>query len=127
MPYPFFSQSGIATLVFSRGSLFPTKREDQFNQIVGVSEAGLIRVATLSPPVMMETLHFERLPVADYVALRAWVRHPLVRGKAFPFTYTNEGGISALVRWWSDTFSMPEVASGLYTVDIVLRHEVVAW
>ena len=127
MPYPAFSKSGMTTLTFSRGNLFPASYTEDFSQIVAESEAGLVRVSTLRPPVVFHGLHFERLPLADFTALKAWLRNSLIRGRAFTFTYTDTAGTAKTVRWWQDTLDMPHVASGLYSVDLLLREETPAW
>jgi len=53
--------------------------------------------------------------------------HALVRGKGAPFTYTDSDVESWLVRWWQDTFDVPQTSAGLYSMDITLRYAVLAW
>ena len=125
--YPAFQKTGLSTLIFSKGQLFPIRRTEHYDQVVQQSEAGLVRIATLRPPVTFSLLHFEQLPLVDYLALRAWVRHPLIDGQAFPFAYRDATGTFYAVRWWRDTLEMPEVHAGLYAVDITLRHESLSW
>lgn len=138
MAYPQFSKSGMTTLVFSRGDLFPNLYEEEFGQIVVESEARLLRVATLHPPVVYLSLHFERLPLADFTALKNWLHHASLRGTANTFTYTDSAGVATTVRWWpwgagqggsqsKGVFRMPQIAAAKYEVDIVLRKETVTW
>lgn len=127
MPYPSLSKSGMTTLTFSRGNLFPTSYTEDFSQVIAESESGLVRVATLRPPIVFHGLHFERLPLADFTALKAWLRNSLIRGRANTFTYTDTASVAKTVRWWQDTLDMPQVASGLYSVDLVLREDTIAW
>jgi len=127
MPYPTFSKTGLTTLTFSRGALFPQRRPTHYRQRRGVSEAGTVRVATLSPPVQELVLHFERLPAADFALLDAWLAAALVNGSAQTFTYTDSTSTAYTVRWWpsdaESTFDMVQVAAGLYNVDLPLRVE----
>ena len=127
MSYPQFSKSGLTSLVFTRGDLFPVRRVESYSQIVAESEAHLVRIATLAPPVILHSLRFEGLTLADYTALRAWVRHPAIRGRANTFTYTNTLDQSFTVRWWQDTFDMPQTNMQRYSVDILLREEGSTW
>lgn len=136
MPYPTFSKSGMTTLTFSRGNLFPVPYTDTYGQSVRESESRLVRVATVSPPVTFHSLHFERLPLADFTNLNAWLRHSLIRGSAYTFTYTDTAGTAYTVRWWpwgasaggeNGVFAMPQTSSARYEVDIILRQETAAW
>ena len=138
MGYPSFSQTGMSTLVFSRGNVFPSPYEEVFGQLVVSSEAGTVRVATIRPPIIYQTLDFQRLPLSDFIALKAWLHDPLVRGSAYPFTYTDSQGVATVVRWWpwgsrgsgvqnGGVFVMPQTSYLRYQVDLVLRVEAVAW
>ena len=127
MPSPQFSKIGVTTLVFSRGDLFPSRTPESYNQVWSESEAKVVRVATISPPVIWYALHFANLPLADYTALRNWPRHALILGRAYTFTYTDVNAIAFTVRWWHDTFEMPQTSYQRYSVDIMLRDETVAW
>ena len=122
MAYPQFSKDGLTTLVFSQGNLYPVVEQLQFNQVKDRAEGGPIRVATLSAPTTFLPLHFDGLSLTDYQNLKAWLLNPQVNGSAFPFTFTNVNGVEYEVRWWEDNglFQMPEVSTGLYTVDIRL-------
>src|ERR1700747_45648 len=128
MPLPQFSKTGLTTLVFSRGNLYPVRRPKMYHQLRAQSEAGVVRVSTLRVPETLFVLHFERLPEADFLALDAWLAAAPVTGSAEPSPYTDVADTGPTVPWWpSDgdaTFDMVQVAFGLYTVDLPLRLEV---
>ena len=58
---------------------------------------------------------------------RELTSHALVHGKGAPLTYTDSDVESWLVRWWQDTFDVPQTSAALYSMDITLRYEVLAW
>jgi len=122
-----FSKTGLTSFVFSRGHLYPVRAPEQYRQLVAQSDAGVLRVATLSPPEQMLPLKFERLTATDISNLRAWLHDPLIRGRAQTFTFTNVDDVAYEVRYWSETFDPQQVAFGLYNVEVLLRVEAMAW
>jgi hypothetical protein len=127
MSLPMFSKDGLTTLVFSRGHLYPVRQPETFRQLVAQSDAGTIRVATLSPPEQMLTLKFERLTATDVSNLRVWLHDPLIRGRASTFTFTDVDDTSYEVRFWQDQLDVQQVSFGLYNVELTLRVESMAW
>jgi len=123
MPYPTFSKEGIGTLTFSRGNVWPDRHLYQPRQVVARSEAGQTRVATLSDPDETFPLVFERLPLADYTALRQWFADPRINWQATSFTYTDTAGVATVVRYADAAFDLAEVAPGRYSGTITLRRE----
>lgn len=123
MPYPQFSKSGMTTLVFSRGNVYPVQRIYTPRQRVGRSYAGTYRVATLGAADEQLPLVFERLPLADYTALVAWFQNALINWAANSFTYTDSASVATTVRYLAGQLDMPEVAAGLYSVQLDLIKE----
>lgn len=123
MPYPSFAKEGLTTLVFSRGNVYPDRHVYQPRQVVARSEAGQTRVATLSDPDETFPLVFERLPLADYAALRQWLADPRINWQATSFIYTDTTGTSTTVRYADAAFDLAEVAPGRYSGTITLRRE----
>ena len=123
MAYPTFSKTGMTTLTFARGNVFPSLHSYEAVQRIGRSYAGTFRVATLRVPDEAFTLAFERLPLADYTALVGWFTHTLLNWAANSFTYTDTAGVATIVRYLAGNLSMPEVASGLYNVTLELLKE----
>ena len=124
MPFPTFSKSGVTTVTFSRGDVFPDVHDYEPVQVIGVSYAGTRRVATLRAPDEFFDLVFERLPLADYNALLAFFSNALVNWSASSFTYTDTASVATTVRYLGGRFSFPQVASGLYSGRIPLVKEV---
>lgn len=127
MAYTTFSKTGVTPWVAARTNLFPVPVVESFGQIVGQSEAGTIRVATLRPPITMLPLHFELEPEGNVAALRAFFHDALIHGQAYTFTYTDTGGTSYTVRLQQGSFTVTQTAPGLYTIDLVLRVETPGW
>lgn len=121
--YPTFSKAGITTLVLSKGTLYPTRRPITPQQVRQRSQGGVRRVTTIGPEEEQLGVRIEGLTLTDYNELRAWFRNPLIEWGEQPFTYTDEDGVATEVRWWQDTFDMPEVSAGAYSVDIVFAVE----
>jgi hypothetical protein len=121
MAYPQFTKAGHTPLIFSRGELFPKRRPRVYALRKNVSEGQVAEVVQVGPREEWVFLHFERLPFADFTALRDWLDTLVTE----TFTFTDDAGTAFLVRWWPDnnTFEMPEVASALYAVDVQLRVE----
>lgn len=124
MALPQFSKTGMTTLVFSRGNLFPSLHRYDAVQRIGRSYAGTFRVATLRDPDETFVLIFERLPLADYTALVAWFTNPLINWAANSFTYTDTASVATVVRYLNSTLAMPEVSAGLYNVALECLKEV---
>lgn len=123
MAYPTFSKTGMTTLTFARGQVFPDEYLFNPGQLIGYSEAGQVRVATLSDPEEIVPLLFERLPQSDVDTLVAWLRNPLINWAANTFTYTDTTSVAMTVRMVDRSFVRQQVASGLYDVRLTLRKE----
>lgn len=123
MPYPTFTKTGMTTLTFSRGDVFPRQHIYQPRQRIGRSYAGTYQVATLGDPDERLPLVFVRLPQADYTALVAWFQHALINWAANSFTYTNSASVITVVRYLAGSLDMPEVSNGLYSVTLDLTKE----
>lgn len=123
MAYPQFSKAGMATLVLSRGNVYPDRHAYTPRQLVARSEAGQTRVATLSEPDELFPLVFERLPLVDYNALRAWLADPRINWQASSFTYTDTAGVATVVRYADATFDLAQVAPGRFSGTLTLRRE----
>lgn len=123
MAFPSFSKSGVTTFTFSRGDTFPHVRRVVPRQRVGISEAGSVHVATLSPPEYEHVLTFEGLSATDYTALQAFLTDPLINWAAFSFTLTDVDSATYTVRYLGG-LDMPQVSAGRYNVTIRLREEI---
>ena len=125
MALPRFEKTGLQTLTFSRGCLYPYETLYVHNQKKGVSEGRIVRVATLSGTVLFLPVKFERLSLTDFQALRAWIHSPLIQGAAQTFTYVDHAGTSHEVRWWEDDniWQMPMTSYGLFSFTARLRVE----
>jgi hypothetical protein len=123
LTYPTFTKTGMTTLVFSRGNVYPDRHIYQPRQLVIRSEAGQTRVATLSNPDEMFPLVFERLPLEDYTALRAWFSDARINWQAVSFTYTDTAGVATVVRYADTTFDLAQVAPGRFSGTVLLRKE----
>lgn len=125
MPLPTFSKSGMTTLTFSRGNVYPSE-EPAYEpvQVIGRSYAGTRRVATIREPDQSFVLVFERLPAADYALLIAWFQHTLINWSAESFMFTNQAGLATTVWYQGGPFSFPQVASALHSGRIPLLREI---
>jgi hypothetical protein len=123
MSYPTFSKTGMTTLVFSRGNVYPDRHPTAPRQLVARSEAGQTRVTTLSDPDETFPLLFEGLPLTDYQALRAWLNDPRINWQAETFTYTDTAGVATTVRYADTVFDVAQVAFERFSGAITLRVE----
>ena len=126
MPLPSFSRTGVTTLTFSRGDAFPRAQEGDERQIVGESEAGTVRIATLSDPVEWIVLDFAQrtlLPNADYVNLGVFLKNSLINFKANTFTFTDTDGTAYTVRYWTGYYGFTKTSSVLWQGTLTLRKE----
>lgn len=124
MALPTFSKSGMTTLTFSRGNIFPSVHDYDPQQSIGVSYAGTRRVATIRSAEETFDLVFERLPSADYTALLAWFTDADINWSAESFTYTDVNGTATTVRYLGGSFQFPQVGPSLYSGRIPLVKEV---
>jgi hypothetical protein len=127
MPLPTFSKDGLTTIQFSKGHLYPVRAPEQYRQLTAQSDAGVLRIATLSPPEQTFVLKFERLTATDVAALKAWLRDEAIRGRTSTFTFTDVDGTEYTVRWWDTALDAQQTSFGLYSVTITLRNETMAW
>lgn len=125
MAFPSFSKSGVTTLTFSRGNVWPSVHDYAPQQVIGVSYAGTRRVAVIRDPEETFDLNFERLPTADYTALLAFFSDPLIDWSRYSFTYTDTASVATPVRYSGGVLSFPQVAPSLYSGRIPLIKEVV--
>jgi len=126
MALPSLSKSGVTTMTFSRGDAYPRPQLGDDGQLIGESEAGTIRIATLRAPVEFITLNFAgqtRIPTADYVALKAFLQDPLINFRANTFTFTDVDASTATVRYFEGFYGFSLTSSGLYQGTLVLRKE----
>lgn len=121
MPLPQFSRSGLTTLVFTKGVVYPYKRPVLYHQKRLVSGGGVVRVAKTGQPDRLTMIRFERLVEADYTGLRDWLE--AVNASGLTFTFTDHVPVSRVVRWWDDTFDMEQGPGRLYAVTLTLRQE----
>jgi hypothetical protein len=123
-----WSKTGLTTLIFSRGYVFPYHRPLTFGQLRQESESGLVRVVTPRPRIRHLLWVMQQLPVADFVLTEAWLIHTLINGSASTFTATDHASTAYTVRWWPEDaegiFDGPEIANGLVSVTLPLRVEV---
>lgn len=124
MPLPTFSKTGVTTVTFSRGNVFPSAHDYTPAQVIGVSYAGTRRVATIRSADETFDLIFERLALADYTALLAFFTATTINWSAASFTYTDTSSVATTVRYLGGPFAFPQVAPGLYSGRIPLVKEV---
>jgi hypothetical protein len=122
MAYPTLTKSGAPTVTFSRGPTFPSEHVWTPRQIVGISEAGQVRVATLSVPDEMLPVKFERLPQADIEAFLAFGNHVNVNWAAHTVTWTDVDSVAWTVRILH--FLSTQVAYRLHDLQVDFRKEI---
>lgn len=120
---PTFSKAGVTTVTLSSGATFPYNDPRIPNQFVGVSDDNTIRVAVLGSPRKVLVIPFEQLTATDKAAIIGFLENPLVNYAQASFTYTDEDGVAATVRFLQPELSLPEqsktVASGTLTLTVV--------
>lgn len=123
MAYPILSKTGVPTVTFPRGPGFPSDLLFTPRQIVTTSEAGQVRVATLSVAEQTLTVIFKGLPESTITALLTFLQHALVNWAAHTVTYTDVDGVAWTVRVINTSFARSQVTAGLYDATLQLRKE----
>jgi hypothetical protein len=128
MGYPTLSHPIHGTIVLPRGHVFPHRFPTEFNQRRAIAENRLIaRVAILGPPYEpLSGIHFELVPLATFMAVRAFIKAMPASADTFEFT-DQDGTVYPKVRWWppdgESIFDWIETTDGLYSGDLPLRIE----
>ena len=126
MALPSFSKSAGPSFTFSRADGFPRLQPRDSGQLVGESEGGQVRVATLRDDIEFIPLIFAgqtRLPAADYTGLLTFLLDSRIDRKANTFTFTDSDGSTATVRYFDGLESFALSSSGFYQGTLVLRKE----
>jgi hypothetical protein len=125
MPTPQLLKSGAPTVTFTKARAFPTSAPQQPNQIIGEAEGGQVKVAELGPEHQLITAVFERVPSTDVDALFTFLNHDNVRWSLNTITWRDDAAVDRTVRYWGPFPLEPrQVASGLYSFEILLRVEI---
>lgn len=126
MSYPRFTKAGVPTVMFSRGDAFPRPTPADERQLTGESDAGTLRIATLRAPISYLVCNFSgktALPEGDYLALEAFLTHPLVQLRANPFTFTDVDGAVYTVRYWQGLYNFQRITPALRQGSLTFRIE----
>lgn len=123
MAAPTFSKPGVTTVTLSTGATFPYADPRIPNQFIGVSDNNTVRSATLSARRKLLVIPFEQLNEIDKTNIIGFLENPLVNYAQASFTYTDEKGVAATVRFLQPELSLPEDAtdniSGTLTLTVI--------
>ena len=126
MPALRFRASDSTLLTFARADAWPRVPDADEGQMSSMSTTGLMRVATLRPPITMLTLNFAgktSMLQSDYVALKAFLSLAVVKLKAFPFTLVDVDNTETLVRYMSGLYKFQQTTPLLRQGSLLLRIE----
>lgn len=124
MAFPSFSKTGVTTMTFSRGDIFPTRKPVQARQRIGKSESGQIQVATLSLPEYLHLLTFTGLATSDYTNLLTFLTDDDINFAENTFTYTDVNGSTYTVRYLDGALDAQETSAGQWMMTLTLREEI---
>ena len=99
MALPRFEKSGLSTVTFSRAYLANSGRAaPKPRQLVTRTDGGSYGVVTLGPPEQQLPLQWQQIPLADIVAVDAFLGPTGVNFAAETFTWVDTDASETLVR-----------------------------
>ena len=119
-----FSLTGLTTVTFARADAWPRAAQGDEGQITTISEAGLVRIATMREPIELVTLNWSgrsAMLVSDYVALGVFLKALPFRARVF--TFTDVDSSDTLVRYWQGYYGFQQITPLLIQGQLVLRKD----
>ncbi len=115
-----FIKAGVTTVTLSQAEDLESTQPKKPRQRIGRSDSGLYKVVKLSTSDQEFRLKFSEMPTADHDAILAFLEDPLIDWSLHPFTYTDSTGTDHQVRFLDGNFPAPEIAPGVFNVDLTL-------
>ena len=117
-----FSKTGVTSLVFARQDSFPRPAQGDENELTGITQSQLVRVAILNPPTTYIPLNFANgMLDEDYVALGVFLQDPLIQFRAFAFTFQDSDSSTQTVRYWDGFYQFTRSTPNLWHGKLTLR------
>lgn len=105
------------------GRVRPVSESLKLGVVVAQSEGGQIYAYAKGVNVQPHEFDFVQLTLAKATELRNWFQN-ICQGPLYPFIFTDEDGVSHVVRWIDTEFAIEEVSPDVYRAKVNLREEV---
>jgi len=118
------TQTGVPTVTFARGRLFPMAIEEGINQRIEVAEDGTPQVTELGPTIRQWTVELTGVNDTVEAAFRAFMEHANQRWALKAFTLTDETNTAYTVRYWGPfPYRREQYAGNLWRLLFLVREE----
>ena len=126
MSVPTFSKTGVSTFSFGIARVFPIRAPVGGQQIMDKAGGGQPKVADLGAEEQLLYVKVDNFSETNRDELLTFLRDSLINWSAFPFTWTDEGSNTSLVRYWNSKgiLDAQEKHDDKYSVLIVLQVEI---
>ena len=126
MSAPTLSKTGVATFIFDKARTFPVSSPVNPQQILDVAGSGQPKVADLGAEEQLIHVKSDNMSETNRDELLTFLRDSLINWSTNPFTWTDEGGNTSLVRYWNSKgiLDPQEKHDDKYSVLITLQVEI---
>jgi len=123
MALPEFQKTGVTTVIFDRGRVFPVSEPVEVYQHRYNTEGLNTKVISYDVEINFINASFTGLTSANKTALETFFQHANVNWSESDFTFVDENGVSRTVRLWQDRFNMVETSPNRFSVTFLLKDE----
>jgi len=123
MALPEFQKTGVTTVTFDRGRVFPISEPIEVYQHRYDTEGLNTKVISYNVQNDFINAPFTGLSAANKTALETFFQHVNVNWSESDFTFVDENSQSRTVRLWQDRFNMVENSPNRFSVSFLLKDE----